>query len=140
MSTRSLTKSERRRREHRRVILNILDDFGEDRGRQGDNQRDRRASWTTSLLHPYSRPKPSGPNCGLGQSWVSPFKCWVPPPIWGRFWTCRKAEVSAGSRVLIAGAGPVGLLSTQFALALGASEVRVSDINTRRLQLARDLG
>jgi len=71
---------------------------------------------------------------------LQPFKCWVPPPIWGRFWTCRKAEVSAGSRVLIAGAGPVGLLSTQFALALGASEVRVSDINTRRLQLARDLG
>jgi L-iditol 2-dehydrogenase len=55
-------------------------------------------------------------------------------------WACRKAEVSAGSRVLITGAGPVGLVSLQTALAFGAYQVTVSDINPSRLALARDLG
>jgi len=41
---------------------------------------------------------------------------------------------------LITGAGPVGLVSLQTALAFGAQEVAVSDINPSRLALARELG
>ncbi len=55
-------------------------------------------------------------------------------------WACRKGRVTAGSRVLITGAGPIGLVSVQTALAFGASEVVVSDVNPTRLQLALDLG
>jgi L-iditol 2-dehydrogenase len=61
-------------------------------------------------------------------------------PLSVGLWACRKAEVTAGSRVLITGAGPVGLVTAQCALALGASEVTVTDINKHRLQLAQDLG
>jgi L-iditol 2-dehydrogenase len=55
-------------------------------------------------------------------------------------WACRKGGVTAGSRVLITGAGPVGLVSLQTALAFGAEEVVVSDINPSRLALAREFG
>jgi L-iditol 2-dehydrogenase len=55
-------------------------------------------------------------------------------------WSCRKAGVTAGSRVLVTGAGPIGLVALQCALAFGATEVAVSDVNPARLALARDLG
>jgi L-iditol 2-dehydrogenase len=55
-------------------------------------------------------------------------------------WACRKARVGPGSRVLVTGAGPVGLLCLQAALAFGATYVAVTDVNPRRLQLATDLG
>lgn len=55
-------------------------------------------------------------------------------------WACRKAGVSAGDRVLITGAGPIGLLAMQCALAFGATEVTVSDVNEHRLELATRTG
>jgi L-iditol 2-dehydrogenase len=55
-------------------------------------------------------------------------------------WACRKGRVTAGSRVLVTGAGPIGLVSVQAALAFGATEVVVSDVNPARLRLAEDLG
>jgi L-iditol 2-dehydrogenase len=55
-------------------------------------------------------------------------------------WACRKGGVTAGSRVLVTGAGPIGLVSVQTALAFGATEVVVSDVNPVRLALARELG
>ncbi len=55
-------------------------------------------------------------------------------------WACRKGHVSAGSRVLVTGAGPIGLVVTQTALAFGATEVIVSDVNPSRLALAAELG
>jgi L-iditol 2-dehydrogenase len=55
-------------------------------------------------------------------------------------WACRKGGVTAGSRVLVTGAGPVGLVSLQAALAFGAQEVFVSDVNPTRLAVARELG
>jgi L-iditol 2-dehydrogenase len=55
-------------------------------------------------------------------------------------WACQKGRVSAGSRVLITGAGPIGLVSVQTALAFGATEVVVSDVNPVRLALAQELG
>jgi L-iditol 2-dehydrogenase len=61
-------------------------------------------------------------------------------PLSVGLWACRKGEVSAGSRVLVTGAGPVGLLAVQVALALGAAEVTVTDVSASRLALARELG
>lgn len=55
-------------------------------------------------------------------------------------WACRKAGVSAGDRVLVTGAGPIGLLAMQCALAFGATEVTVSDVNEHRLEVARRTG
>ena len=55
-------------------------------------------------------------------------------------WACRKAGVAAGSRVLVTGAGPIGLVAVQCALAFGATEVAVSDVNPARLALAGELG
>jgi L-iditol 2-dehydrogenase len=55
-------------------------------------------------------------------------------------WACRKARVGPGSRVLVAGAGPIGLLCLQAAKAFGATYVAISDVNPRRLELARELG
>ena len=61
-------------------------------------------------------------------------------PLSVGLWACRKASVGAGSRVLITGAGPVGLVAAQAARALGAAQVVVTDVNPHRLQLARELG
>ena len=61
-------------------------------------------------------------------------------PLSVGIWACRKGRVTAGSRVLITGAGPIGLVSLQTALAFGATEVVVSDVNPARLALARDMG
>jgi L-iditol 2-dehydrogenase len=61
-------------------------------------------------------------------------------PLSVGIWACRKAGVTAGSRVLVTGAGPIGLVSVQAALAFGATEVVVSDVNPSRLALAKELG
>ncbi len=55
-------------------------------------------------------------------------------------WACQKGQVSPGSRVLVNGAGPIGLVAAQCALAFGATEVIVADVNPGRLRLAADLG
>jgi L-iditol 2-dehydrogenase len=61
-------------------------------------------------------------------------------PLSVGLWACRKGEVGAGTRVLVTGAGPVGLMAMQAALALGAASVTVTDVNPHRLALARELG
>jgi len=61
-------------------------------------------------------------------------------PLSVGIWACRKAGVSAGDRVLVTGAGPIGLLAMQVALAFGATQVEISDVNERRLELARQTG
>jgi L-iditol 2-dehydrogenase len=55
-------------------------------------------------------------------------------------WACRKANVSAGDRVLVTGAGPIGLLAAQSARAFGATEITVTDLNVHRLSLAERTG
>lgn len=52
---------------------------------------------------------------------------------------CRRGEVAAGDRVLVLGAGPIGLAILEVARSRGA-EVWMSDINARRLDLAVSLG
>jgi L-iditol 2-dehydrogenase len=61
-------------------------------------------------------------------------------PLSVGIWACRKGRITAGSRVLITGAGPIGLLGLEAALAFGATEVIVSDVNADRLALAKQLG
>ena len=55
-------------------------------------------------------------------------------------WACQKAHVSAGDRVLVTGAGPIGLLAAQCARAFGATEITVTDVNPHRLTLAERTG
>jgi L-iditol 2-dehydrogenase len=61
-------------------------------------------------------------------------------PLSVAIWAHRTARLGAGSTVLVAGAGPVGLLVTQVAAALGATEIIVSDVDASRLELARSFG
>jgi L-iditol 2-dehydrogenase len=61
-------------------------------------------------------------------------------PLSVGIWACRKARITAGDRVLVTGAGPIGLVSVQAALAFGATDVVVSDVNPARLALAKELG
>ena len=55
-------------------------------------------------------------------------------------WACRRAGVTVGSRVLVTGAGPIGLLAAQVARASGAAQVVLTDVNANRLALAARLG
>lgn len=55
-------------------------------------------------------------------------------------WACRKANVRVGSRVLVTGAGPVGVMAALVARAHGASAVTLSDTNPDRLAFASELG
>lgn len=52
----------------------------------------------------------------------------------------RKAGLGVGDRVLVSGAGPIGLVMVQVARAYGAAEVVVTDLAAGRLALARQLG
>lgn len=54
--------------------------------------------------------------------------------------SAQKARISAGSSVLIAGAGPVGLATAQVARAFGATEVIVTDIDASRRANAQRFG
>ncbi|MXS75866.1 NAD(P)-dependent alcohol dehydrogenase [Microbacterium sp. CSI-V] len=60
-------------------------------------------------------------------------------PLAVALWAVRKAGVGIGDRVLVSGAGPVGLLVLQVARDAGA-EVCVSDVSEERLAVAADLG
>ncbi|OWF40804.1 sorbitol dehydrogenase-like [Mizuhopecten yessoensis] len=53
---------------------------------------------------------------------------------------CNRGGVTLGSRVLICGAGPIGLVNLLTARANGASEVCITDIDESRLEVAKTLG
>jgi L-iditol 2-dehydrogenase len=55
-------------------------------------------------------------------------------------WANRKAAVGPGDRVLVTGAGPIGLLCAAVAAARGAPEVVVSDVSVERLERAAEFG
>ena len=48
----------------------------------------------------------------------------------------RKAQVKPGDRTLIAGAGPVGVLTAQVAQVFGASEIFITDLSSDRRRVA----
>jgi len=51
----------------------------------------------------------------------------------------RRAGVKMGDRVLVTGAGPIGLLAMLAARCAGATQIAVADINAQRLALAAGL-
>ncbi|MCC9204105.1 NAD(P)-dependent alcohol dehydrogenase [Arthrobacter sp. zg-Y769] len=57
-------------------------------------------------------------------------------PLSVGIWACRKAGIGPGQRVLVAGAGPIGVIIAQVARAFGASAVYISDIAQDRLDFA----
>ena len=61
-------------------------------------------------------------------------------PLSVGIWACRKAGITAGDRVLVTGAGPIGLLAMQVARAFGATDVAIADVNEHRLSAARRMG
>lgn len=52
----------------------------------------------------------------------------------------RKAGIEGGSRVLITGAGPIGIVVAQVARAYGATEIIVSDPDAARREQVREFG
>ncbi|MFI2565177.1 NAD(P)-dependent alcohol dehydrogenase [Paenarthrobacter sp. NPDC018779] len=61
-------------------------------------------------------------------------------PLSVGLWACQRAEVKPGSRVLIAGAGPIGIIAAQAARAFGATEIHITDIAEDRLAFALEHG
>jgi L-iditol 2-dehydrogenase len=61
-------------------------------------------------------------------------------PLSVAVWAARKAAVTAGDRVLVTGAGPIGLLAIQVARVFGATTVTASDVAPARLALAGAVG
>lgn len=61
-------------------------------------------------------------------------------PLSVGIWSCQRAEVGPGARVLVAGAGPIGVIVAQTARAFGASEVIVTDIDAARREFALTSG
>jgi L-iditol 2-dehydrogenase len=55
-------------------------------------------------------------------------------------WAARNGEVTSGDRVLVTGAGPVGLLAAMAARIAGAAEIVITDVNPQRLAVAERLG
>ena len=53
---------------------------------------------------------------------------------------CQRAGVKIGSRVLICGAGPIGLVCLLMAKASGAIAVVITDLEENRLKVAKELG
>lgn len=52
----------------------------------------------------------------------------------------QQSGLSAGDTVLVSGAGPIGLLCVQAALAFGATKIFVSDMSDSRLAMATKVG
>lgn len=61
-------------------------------------------------------------------------------PLSVGLWACQRAAVGPGSRVLIAGAGPIGVITAQAARAYGAAEIIITDISPERLDFALQHG
>lgn len=53
---------------------------------------------------------------------------------------CRRAGVAVGAKVLVTGAGPIGLVSMLAAKAMGADTVIMTDISQSRLDFAKSIG
>lgn len=52
----------------------------------------------------------------------------------------ERAQMEAGDRVLVAGAGPIGVLAALAAVAIGAGDVIIAEPNPRRAAFAKSLG
>ncbi len=52
----------------------------------------------------------------------------------------QQSGMKMGDTVFVAGAGPIGLLTVQVAIATGASQIFVSDLSESRLKKAKEIG
>jgi L-iditol 2-dehydrogenase len=55
-------------------------------------------------------------------------------------WACRKAMLRGADSLLITGAGPIGLVAMKVALALGATDITMTDVSPQRLEVAKRQG
>jgi len=55
-------------------------------------------------------------------------------------WACRKAMLKGADAILITGAGPIGLVTMKVALALGATDITMTDVSAPRLAVAQRQG
>ncbi|MCP9262505.1 Sorbitol dehydrogenase [Dirofilaria immitis] len=53
---------------------------------------------------------------------------------------CRKANIGIGNKVLVLGAGPVGLISMMIAKSTNATMTLITDIMDHRLKIAKEVG
>jgi L-iditol 2-dehydrogenase len=53
---------------------------------------------------------------------------------------CRRGDVGTGDTVLVAGAGPIGLVTMEAARAAGATDVIVTDVVAEKVDFARERG
>jgi L-iditol 2-dehydrogenase len=61
-------------------------------------------------------------------------------PLSVGIWANHKAGTQLGTSLLIAGAGPIGLVTTKVARAMGATRIAVADVNRTRLSAAMASG
>ena len=61
-------------------------------------------------------------------------------PLSVGIWACKRADIRPGSTVLIAGAGPIGVIVAQTARAFGATTVYITDIDADRRAFALEHG
>lgn len=52
----------------------------------------------------------------------------------------QRSGMKMGDSILISGAGPIGLLTAQVALASGASQIFITDLSENRLKKAKEIG
>ncbi|XP_043838430.1 sorbitol dehydrogenase isoform X1 [Dromiciops gliroides] len=61
-------------------------------------------------------------------------------PLSVGIYACRRGGVTLGSNVLVCGAGPIGMVTLLVAKAMGAAKVGVLDVNSSRLEKAKECG
>ncbi|XP_020029095.1 sorbitol dehydrogenase [Castor canadensis] len=61
-------------------------------------------------------------------------------PLSVGIYACRRGGISLGNKVLVCGAGPIGLVSLLVAKAMGAAQVVVTDLSAPRLSKAKEVG
>jgi 2-desacetyl-2-hydroxyethyl bacteriochlorophyllide A dehydrogenase len=71
---------------------------------------------------------------------LSPKAAALTEPVGVALYGTRRARVGLGDRVVVLGAGPIGLFAMQICRAAGAAEVWQADLRSERLDLARRLG
>ena len=85
----------------------------------------------------------SHPNIILARKWwrlTTIFHLALVEPIAVAWHAVKNSPLQKGDDVLVIGAGPVGLAAIQVLKARGAGKIVVSEISTRRRELAKDLG
>jgi L-iditol 2-dehydrogenase len=61
-------------------------------------------------------------------------------PLAVGFWAAERAQIGAGKKCLVIGAGPIGLLAAQVLAARGASSIVISDVHPERINIIRRFG